>query len=205
MAGIYLTDLAEGSAITLKISNKVKTIEMHASLLRALREDLAIIELDFQSKQRLKFDNVIIEMESQTEDGTPYKWSNVKIGFFEKQYILRTEGAGTRFNRREYFRVGVSKRALMRMVGRGQKEVMLRDVSMTGFAITDQRKELDLLPGDELSVHFEDLGHVLDLVGRVVRVQEEQDLTVYGLRIINLCKDLSSYISMKQRGGRASK
>ncbi|MBQ8039133.1 MAG: PilZ domain-containing protein [Lachnospiraceae bacterium] len=205
MAGIYLSDLIEGSAITLKISNKVKTIEMHASLLRALREDLAIIELDFQSNQRLNFDNVHIEMESQTEDGTPYKWNNVKIGFFEKQYILRTEGAGTRFNRREYFRVGVSKRALMRMVGRGQKEVILRDVSMTGFAITDQRKELDLLPGDELSVHFEDLGHVLDLVGRVVRVQEEEDVVVYGLRIINLCKDLSSYISMKQRGGRASK
>ena len=83
MAGIYLSDLVEGSAITLKISNKVKTIEMHASLLRALREDLAIIELDFQSKQRLNFDNVHIEMESQTEDGTPYKWNNVKIGFFE--------------------------------------------------------------------------------------------------------------------------
>ena len=101
--------------------------------------------------------------------------------------------------------MGVSKRALMRMVGRGQKDVILRDVSMTGFAITDQRKELELLPGDELSVHFEDLGHVLDLIGRVVRVQEEEDVVVYGLRIINLCKDLSSYISIKQRGGRASK
>ena len=83
MAGIYLSDLIEGSAITLKISNKVKTIEMHASLLRALREDLAIIELDFQSNQRLNFDNVHIEMESQTEDGTPYKWNNVKIGFLK--------------------------------------------------------------------------------------------------------------------------
>lgn len=205
VAGIYLTDLLEGTAVTLKISNKVKMIEMHAVLVRALREDLAVIELDFETKQRLNFDNVHIEMESQTEDGVPYKWKDVKIGYFENQYIMRTEGEGVRFNRREYFRVGVSKRALMRMVGRGQKDIILRDVSMTGFAITDQRKELELLPGDELSVHFEDLGHVLDLIGRVVRVQEEEDVVVYGLRIINLCKDLSSYISIKQRGGRASK
>ena len=78
----------------------------------------------------------------------------------------------------------------------------MRDISMTGFAITDQRRELDLLPGDEISVHFEDLGHVLDLVGKVVRIQDEEDKIVYGLRIMNLCKDLTSYISTKQRAGR---
>ena len=98
VAGIYLTDLLEGTAVTLKISNKVKMIEMHAVLVRALREDLAVIELDFESKQRLNFDNVHIEMESQTEDGVPYKWKDVKIGYFENQYVMRTEGEGVRFN-----------------------------------------------------------------------------------------------------------
>ena len=141
-------------------------------------------------------------MESQTEDGMPYKWSNVKVAFYQKQYILQTEGEGNRINRREFFRVGVSKRGLMRMAGRGQKDIIVRDISMTGFAITDQRRELDLLPGDEISVHFEDLGHVLDLVGKVVRIQDEEDKIVYGLRIMNLCKDLTSYISTKQRAGR---
>ena len=132
----------------------------------------------------------------------PYKWSNVKVAFYQKQYILQTEGEGNRINRREFFRVGVSKRGLMRMAGRGQKDIIVRDISMTGFAITDQRRELDLLPGDEISVHFEDLGHVLDLVGKVVRIQDEEDKIVYGLRIMNLCKDLTSYISTKQRAGR---
>lgn len=201
MAEVYLTDLAEGSAITLKISNKVKTIEMQASMLKALRKDLAIIRLGIPSGQKLSFDHVYLEMESQIQDGTPYKWRNVRIGYYENQYIVRTEGSGIRFNRRECFRVGVSKRALMRIVGRGQKEIVVRDVSLTGFAITDQRKELGLLPGDELSVHFEDLGHVLDLAGRVVRIEEKEDMVIYGLRIINLCKDLPSYVSVKQRGG----
>lgn len=202
MSGINLTDLGEGTTITLKVSNKVRSIEMHAALAKILREDLAVITIDYQSKQVLNFDGVRIEMESQTEDGMPYKWSNVKVAFYQKQYILQTEGEGNRINRREFFRVGVSKRGLMRMAGRGQKDIIVRDISMTGFAITDQRKELDLLPGDEISVHFEDLGHVLDLVGKVVRIQDEEDKIVYGLRIMNLCKDLTSYISTKQRAGR---
>lgn len=202
MSGINLTDLGEGTTITLKVSNKVRSIEMHAALAKILREDLAVITIDYQSKQVLNFDGVRIDMESQTEDGMPYKWSNVKVTFYQKQYILQTEGEGNRINRREFFRVGVSKRGLMRMAGRGQKDIIVRDISMTGFAITDQRRELDLLPGDEISVHFEDLGHVLDLVGKVVRIQDEEDKIVYGLRIMNLCKDLTSYISTKQRAGR---
>lgn len=202
MSGINLTDLGEGTTITLKVSNKVRSIEMHAALAKILREDLAVITIDYQSKQVLNFDGVRIDMESQTEDGMPYKWSNVKVAFYQKQYILQTEGEGNRINRREFFRVGVSKRGLMRMAGRGQKDIIVRDISMTGFAITDQRRELDLLPGDEISVHFEDLGHVLDLVGKVVRIQDEEDKIVYGLRIMNLCKDLTSYISTKQRAGR---
>lgn len=202
MSGINLTDLGEGTTITLKVSNKVRSIEMHAALAKISREDLAVITIDYQSKQVLNFDGVRIEMESQTEDGMPYKWSNVKVAFYQKQYILQTEGEGNRINRREFFRVGVSKRGLMRMAGRGQKDIIVRDISMTGFAITDQRRELDLLPGDEISVHFEDLGHVLDLVGKVVRIQDEEDKIVYGLRIMNLCKDLTSYISTKQRAGR---
>ena len=121
MSGINLTDLGEGTTITLKVSNKVRSIEMHAALAKILREDLAVITIDYQSKQVLNFDGVRIEMESQTEDGMPYKWSNVKVAFYQKQYILQTEGEGNRINRREFFRVGVSKRGLMRMAGRGQR------------------------------------------------------------------------------------
>lgn len=48
-------------------------------------------------------------------------------------------------------------------------------------------------------MHFEDIGHILDLAGRVVRVEEREDMTIYGLEICNLCKDLSSYVNIKQR------
>ena len=76
---------------------------------------------------------------------------------------------------------------------------MVRDLSLTGFSISDRKKELALDIGSELSVSFEDLGHVLNLTGRVVRIEEQEDVNIYGFEICNLCKDLSSYLSVKQR------
>ena len=76
---------------------------------------------------------------------------------------------------------------------------MIRDLSLTGFSIADRKKELSLGIGSELSVSFEDLGHVLNLVGRVVRIEEQEEVNIFGFEICNLCKDLSSYLSVKQR------
>ena len=56
--------------------------------------------------------------------------------------------------------------------------------------------------GDEISVYFEDLGHNLNLIGEIVRIEEREDMFVYGLKILNLCKDLSSYINVRQRSKR---
>ena len=87
----------------------------------------------------------------------------------------------------------------MSMPGCSVPQVMIRDISLTGFSITDRKQELKLEIGDELSVKFEDRAHMLDLAGRVVRIEEHEDRVIYGLEICNLCKDLSSYISVRQR------
>lgn len=76
---------------------------------------------------------------------------------------------------------------------------MVRDLSLSGFSVTDRRKELKLGIGDELSIYFEDLGHSLTLTGRVVRTEEQEEALVFGLEICNMCKDLASYLSVKQR------
>ena len=67
------------------------------------------------------------------------------------------------------------------------------------YNITDRKKELNLDPGDTISVAWEDFGHMLNLSGRVVRIEELENGIVYGLEICNVCKDLPSYISKKQR------
>ena len=107
---------------------------------------------------------------------------------------------GTKHNRRGSFRVGVSSPAKVRNAAPGTpREVMVRDVSLTGFSISDRKKELSLNAGDMLSVFWEDFGHILDLTGRVVRIETQEDVIIYGFEICNVCKDLPSYINKKQR------
>lgn len=205
MGGINLTELKSDSIVVLTVKSKGKSLQINAWMNKILKDDVALITLDYDTKQILKFDNVSIELDGQLEDGTPVKWNSVKIGYYQKHYILQTDSEGKRHNRREYFRVGVSKRGQLKIAGQGGiKDTIIRDISIGGFSITDQKRDYNLIPGDRITVHFEDIGHVLDLIGEVVYVHEEEDITIYGLKICNLCKDLSSYISVKQRNGRLS-
>lgn len=196
--GIKLSELEEGSQIVLNISNKDNSIQMGAVIKKHIRENVAFIELDYDKTKKLVFDNVLVHME-YCDESVPLVWHNVKIVNYKSEYVLQVFTEGVRRNRRDSFRVGVSTLARLRMLGDGPQEVIIRDVSLSGFSITDRKKELGLNIGDKLSVDFEDLGHVLDLTGRVVRIEEHEDMIIYGLELCNLCKDLSSYVSLKQR------
>ena len=112
---------------------------------------------------------------------------------------MQTPSDGTRHNRRNFFRVGVSATAQILSHTKGPRQIMVRDVSLSGFSVTDRKKELTLGIGDELSIYFEDMGHPLSLIGKVRRIEKHEELNIYGLEICNLCKNLSSYLSTKQR------
>ncbi len=201
--GLKLSELAAGSHITLVISNGTQKMELDANIDRSIRENISVITLQLDTKSPLKFDNVHIEVEANFGE-IPYIWRSAQILYYQSEYILQTKGDGVRYNRRNSFRVGVSRTAQMRMDGRGNTEVMIRDVSLSGFSIGDRKKELNLKMGDSLSVTFEDIGHHLHLVGQVVRIDERPEITIYGFVIHNLCKDLSSYVSIKQRRNHAA-
>ena len=85
------------------------------------------------------------------------------------------------------------------MQGREPQYVMVKDISVSGFSISDRQRELKLRKGDQLTISFEDQGFRLELAGRVVRIEEREDMIVYGMTITNICNDLSSYINFKQR------
>lgn len=197
--GFKLSEIEIGGKITLHISNDLNHMDMDAIVKRGIDDHLCIIDICFESNRPLNFNNVKIEMEYTTPDGIPYLWRTVQVSYCRSQYVLQTKNDGIRHNRRECFRVGVSVTGRLRMVGNGEKKVMVRDVSLSGFAITDRKKELELKVGDEVRLLFEDIGHILDLAGQVVRIEEHEDMVIYGFQIQNICKDLSSYINTKQR------
>ena len=160
-------------------------MELNAVIARNLKNNIAVLGLDYPSEKRLNFGNVLVDMQYMHEGTMPIVWKNVKIVTYKSEYIMQVSSDGERMNRRNCFRVGVHATATMRQTGHGAQSVMIRDVSLSGFAITDRGKTLGLQKGMELTVVLEDAGFHLTLVGKVVRIEEREDLNIYGLEICN--------------------
>lgn len=197
--GIKLSEIEAGGKIKLLLSSGSNHMEMDAIVLKSVQDHISLISLCYDSDRHLNFEKVKIEVEYTTNEGIPYIWRIAQITNFQSGYVLQVKNDGIRHNRRECFRVGVSTTGRMKMLGRGETTVMIRDISLTGFSITDRKKELNLAIGNEVNVHFEDLGHILNLAGTVVRIEEHEEMIIYGFVIGNLCKDLPSYVNTKQR------
>jgi hypothetical protein len=192
--------LEPGSRLVLHISNASNSMEMGASILRHLKENIAQIELDHSTGRTLTFENVNINIIYTNNAGIPYIWINSTIVTYQGKYLLQVKpDGGRRYNRRSSFRVGVSHGARLRISGHGEIDTTVRDISLSGFSITDRRKELNLSSGSHAYVRFEDLGQQLELEGNVIRIEETEEYIVYGFVITKSCRDLSTYVMLKQR------
>ena len=195
-----LSELKEGSEIVLRISANSKMMKLNAVLKQHLYENAAIIAIMYDTDKKLNFNNVTTDVIYYPDDDVPKIWYQVEIMYCDGDYILKVVSDGVNFNRRNYFRVGISQPAnLITKIQGGPSQVTIKDVSLTGFAIADRKKELKLSIGDTISVAWEDIGHNLKLTGCLKRIEEHPDVTVYGFEICNVCNDLSSYINTKQK------
>ena len=192
-------DIKEESPIVLSIHANDKHMDLGAVVKKHLGQNLSLISLNYSGTKRLIFDNVKIDALHCPEDAVPILWHNVKIINHKDAYLLQTNSDGTRSNRRNSFRVSVATLGWLSQLGKPPRQVMIKDVSMTGFAITDRKKELHLSAGDRVSLSFEDLIFQLKLEGKVVRIETHDQYIVYGFVILNICNDLPAYINLKQR------
>lgn len=197
--GIKLSELEENTRIIFHIHHDEHQMDLGGVLKKHLENNIALITLDYTGPQKLVFDHVTIDMECPQDDGIPLLWPNVKIVHYKNSYIMQATLDGARNNRRNSFRISVGKKAWFTMQGRDPQYVMLKDVSVSGFSISDRKKELNLKKGNQLNVTFEDLGYRMELSGRVVRIEERDDMLIYGMSITNICNELSAYINFKQR------
>lgn len=195
-------DIKEESPIVLSIRANEKHMDLGAVVKKHLSQNLSLISLNYSGNKRLTFDNVQIDVLHCPEDSVPILWHNIKIINHKSAYLLQTNSDGTRSNRRNSYRVPVATLGWLTQVGKPPKQVMIKDVSMTGFAITDRKKELKLSSGDRLSISFDDLIFQLKLDGKVVRIEEHDQYIIYGFIILNICNDLPAYINLKQRRNR---
>ena len=200
--GHKFTEVNEESPIVLSIRSNDKHLELGAVVKKQLGKNLTLITLNYGGGKRLVFDNVQVDVLYCTGDSIPILWHNAKIINHKDNYILQITAEGTKSNRRNSFRISVATLGWMNQVGKPPRQVMIKDVSMTGFAITDRKKELKLAKGDRVIVSFDDLIFSLKLDGKLVRIEEHDDYIIYGFIILNVCNDLSLYINQKQRKNR---
>lgn len=200
--GHKFQEIAENSSIILSIRANDKHLELGATVKKHLKQNLTLISLNYGGSKRLVFENVQIDVIYCEPDSIPILWHNAKVITHKDSYLLHVIGNGAKSNRRNSFRVSVATLGWMNQVNKPPKQVMIKDVSMTGFAITDRKKELNLAKGDRLSVSFDDLIFSIKLDGKLVRIEEHDDYIVYGFMILNVCNDLSVYINQKQRKNR---
>ena len=200
--GHKFTEVGEDSPIVLSIRLNDKHMELGAVVKKHLGKNLTLITLNYGGGKRLVFDNIQIDVLYCASDSIPILWHNAKVINHKDNYLLQVTADGTRSNRRNSFRVSVATLGWMNQMGKPPKQVMIKDVSMTGFAITDRRKELKLEKGDRIGISFDDLIFSLKLDGKLVRIEEHDDYVVYGFVILNVCNDLTTYINQKQRKNR---
>lgn len=191
------SNIRDGSPIILILHTGSVHTKMHANIINLIREDIATISLDTTVSQILKFDHMDIEVIYIADDGYPFVWKKSKIVYFKNNYVLQIKGDGVRYNRRITYRVSISRSAQLRTADDKEHKVTVKDVSLNGFSIADKKNELHLAMEEGVSLYFEDINHVIDLYGTVIRMEERDDYIIYGFIIRRSCRDLPSYITTK--------
>ena len=200
--GHKFEEVNEGSPIVLSIRANDKHMELGAVVQSHLGQRLSLITLNYDGSKRLIFDNVQVDVLYCASDSIPILWHNAKVITHKNSYILQIVTDGIKSNRRNSFRVSVATLGWMQQSAKPPKQVMIKDVSMTGFAITDRKKELKLEKGERVIITFDDLVFSLKLEGKLVRIEEKEHYIIYGFVILNVCNDLPMYINQKQRKNR---
>lgn len=194
---VNFSEIRDGSPIILLLHHGTVHMKMHGNIINLIREDIATISLETSVSQVLKFDHMDIEVLYISDDGYPYVWKKSKIVYFKNNYVLQIKGEGVRYNRRLTYRVSISRSAILRTADDKEYKVTVKDVSLNGFSVADKKNELNLSLEDGASIYFEDINHVIDLYGTIMRMEQRDDYIIYGFMIRRSCRDLPSYITTK--------
>lgn len=155
--------------------------------------------------------NIIVNLLVTTQDEKPQLFKNITVITMKKPdgslcYSLTTITESKPYNRRESYRCYVGVTSSMQCgPNRAATEVIIRDVSISGFSVTCDTN-MELQPNQTIHVvlndYIEELAENFSfhLYGIVARIQEFDDGKVlYGCRFNNFVRGLEAYIMKKER------
>ena len=141
---IRFSEIEEQGFIRLRIHKGESQFALCATVKRHLTDEFTLVALDYSGEQTLVFNNVTVDVEYFPSGDVPLVWKNIKVISQKNMYVLQVNGVSMRNNRRDSFRLSVAKMALMKRPGERPKQVMVKEISLSGFSITDSKKELNL-------------------------------------------------------------
>lgn len=209
-----IEQLKEGTSISFIVHVNGEEVTFQSSIQEVYEKKKFIIaEPVFQNDKIVTFkgDKITVDMLVIFEDDKPQLFENIIITAMKKAdnsfcYTVVATSDSKGLNRRESFRCYVGTHTTVkRGIEAAVYDGILRDVSMTGFAIT-----MDSNPGFEqgqvLHAMLEDYIEELDenfsfhLYGFVVRIQElDNGKLVFGCRLSARVGGLENYLMKKER------
>lgn len=209
-----IEELTPGTPLTFLVSINGEQLSFNTKIQEVYpKKHLVLADAIYHDDKVISFRaaNTIVNILVTFNDDKPQLFKNVTVTTMKKPdsslcYNLSTIAESKPFNRRENFRCYLGLPTVIQF-GPNQSpyDAILRDVSVTGFAITCS-KEVEISPNqvihtllhdtiDELAEHFS-----FHLYGLIVRTQElPNGKILYGCRLNNRVAGLESYIMKKER------
>lgn len=216
---MYIDDIEEGQKVELlvKMGKDSMSFETHI-LERRPRRHMILTDIVKINEKILGFNvqGMSIDVNVYPLEGPPLVFKRVAISLNREKdrvtYAISTPSEGKILNRRENYRVFVGKDAVVqRGLNRSVIDAILKDISLTGFAITADTVDRD---GKLIELNENQLIHTVlqdrieetykdynfTLYGIIVRKQElENGKIVYGCKLNQKVPELEGYINTKAR------
>lgn len=199
-------ELEEGTEVTLVILFDEKTLNLKTTCVGAKGKDLMVAALRVEGKVlNLGMGDVKVNLMMDRENEKPLMWTNCEVKMVVSKGTplmrLSTKYDGQAVNRREDFRLYIGGAAKGR-IGRNKEalQMVLRDVSYSGFAVfLEEHVKCEV--GNPIRVVHKDpeLMVLLDLQGKIVRMEERNDRLLLGCKLDLPSAVLGKYISDKQQ------
>ncbi len=150
--------------------------------------------------------NISISMIAFEDEKSPFLWKGVTVEkevVDEKTYhVIKSGLRGIKINRRDNFRVYIGIKGKVTLnEGNEEIEVIVKDISETGFAVlVDPKNSEKINTNDALQVYFYDAAQEehMTLSGRIVRCAVSGKYYLFGCRTLQDGGMSRKYIANKQ-------
>lgn len=155
---------------------------------------------------------LIVNLTTSPPDSAPIVFKNVSVSLMKKSddslcYSITSLAEGKALNRRESFRCYVGIATSVQAGGnKAAHDAIIKDVSVTGFAVTCNDPEVEFRENQVLHVllndYLEELAenYSFHMYGIIVRIQElDNGRKIYGCKLNAKVPGLDAYIFKKER------